>query len=106
MSLLLSFLFFDILAQGFYIPFQMLYSRLTFLLDILPILYFLIDYLVKGCIFGVQKCCNSVGAVCVGIEIAIIASCVIYFDMVRFWGDTSEGVVFFLYLFWLTDSCS
>ena len=47
-----------------------------------------------GCVAGAQKCCNGVVAVCVGIEIALIYSCLMYFGTVRFGGDTSYGVVF------------
>ena len=45
-----------------------------------------------GCINGAHKCCNGVGAVCVGIEIEFIASCIMYFGMVRFGGGTSDIV--------------
>ena len=46
------------------------------------------------CITGAQKCFNGVGKVCVGMEIAFVASCLMYCGMVGFGGDTSDGVGF------------
>ena len=48
-----------------------------------------------GCITGAQKCSNNILSLCVCIEIAFIASRIIYFSMVRVGGNTSDGVEFF-----------
>ena len=47
-----------------------------------------------GCIIGAHKCCNVVGVVFIGLEMAFIDSCVIQFGMVGFGGDNSDGVRF------------
>ena len=56
------------------------------------LLQFVIYSPVKGCITGAHKCSNGIVVSCVGIEIALVASCVMYFGIGRVGVDIYDVV--------------